>query len=184
MIGGLGDVRIYDRAVVTDVPIELPVSRSDSLPHGALALAGLAGTAGVIHFVATIEHIGSEWDLAVFFALVGAGQVTVGWRIYREVYGVRLLTLAAGVNLVVALLWIWSRTAGMPFGPESDGVVKVGAGDAIATLLELAFVALVAITLTRGARALAWFSSGLGVRLTFAVLSLCLMTAAFGGHQH
>jgi len=169
--------------MATDVQIERPVSRVVALPHGALALAGLAATAGVIHFVSTIEHIGREWALAVFLALVGAGQFTAGWRIYRNVYDARLLTLVAGASILVALLWVWSRTTGIPFGPEA-GVAKVGVGDSIATMLELAFAALVAIVLTRGEQALAWLSSGLGVRLTCAVLSLCLMMAAVGGHQH
>ncbi len=169
--------------MATDVQIERPVPRVVATAHGALALAGLAATAGVIHFVSTIEHIGQEWALAVFLALVGAGQLAAGWRIYRHVYDARLLELVAGASVLVALLWVWSRTTGIPFGPEA-GVAKVGVGDTIATVLELAFAVLVAIVLTRGERALAWLSSGLGVRLTCTVLSLCLMMAAVGGHQH
>lgn len=170
--------------MATDVPIERPVSRIDALPHGALALAGLAATAGVIHFVATIEHIGKDWSLAAFFVLVGAGQLAAGWRIYRADHDARLLKLVAGASVVIALLWVWSRTTGIAFGPESARVAKVGVGDTIATLLELSFAALAAVVLTRGEEAVAWLSSGLGVRLTCAVLSLCLMMAAFGGHQH
>lgn len=179
-----GEVRIYHRAMATDVQIERPISHVDTLPHGALALAGLAATAGVIHFVATIEHIGEDWALAVFFVLVGAGQLAAGLRIYRDDYDARLLGLVAGASVVIALLWVWSRTTGMPFGPESGRVAEVGVGDAIATLLELSFAALVAVVLTRGEQAVRWLSGGLGVRLTCAVLSLCLMMAALGGHQH
>jgi hypothetical protein len=170
--------------MATDVPIERPVSSVVDLPHGALALAGLAATAGVIHLVATIEHIGVDWELAVFFAVIGAGQLAAGWRVHRNHYERRLLALAAGASVVIALLWVWSRTLGMPFGPEAGRVVKVGVGDAIATLLELGFAALAALVLTRGEQRVAWLSSGLGVRLTCAVLSLSLMMAAVGGHQH
>lgn len=170
--------------MATDVPIERPVARVVALPHGALALAGLAATAGVIHLVAAIEHIGAEWELAIFFVLAGAGQFAAGWRIYLDASDARLLKLVAGASIVLALLWIWSRTTGMPFGPESGRIAKVGVGDTIATLLELAFAALVVVVLTRGERALAWLSSGIGVRLTCAVLSLALMMAAVGGHQH
>ncbi len=184
MIGRLGAVRIYDRAMATDVPIERPLSRVATLPHGALALAGLAATVGIIHFVATIEHIGEDWALAAFFTLVGAGQSAAGWRIYHDGLDVRLLKVVAGASVVVALLWVWSRTTGVPFGPESGRVAKVGVGDTIATLLELAFAALVVVVLTRGEQALSWLSSGIGMRLTSAVLSLCLMLAALGGHQH
>ena len=170
--------------MATDVPIERAVARSVSLPNGALALAGLAATAGVIHLVATVEHVGVDWELAVFFALVGAGQLAAGWRIYRAAADARLLALVAAGSVAVALLWIFSRTTGLPFGPEAGNVAAVGVGDTIATLLELVFAALVGVVLWRGEQRLAWLSSGIGVRLTFALLSLALMTAALGGHEH
>ena len=170
--------------MATDVPIERPASSVVDLPHGALAPAGLAATAGVIHLVAAIEHIGVDWELGAFFAVVGAGQLAAGWRIHRNNLDARLLALVAGASVVIALLWIWSRTIGMPFGPEAGRVVKVGVGDAIATLLELAFAALATLVLTRGEQRVAWLSSGMGMRLTCAVLSLSLLLAATGGHHH
>lgn len=170
--------------MATDVPIEGPASQAVGLPHARLALAGLAGTAGMIHLVATVEHVGVEWELVFFFALVGAVQVAVGWRIQRDAAEPWLLRLAALLSLGVALLWVLSRTSGIPFGPDAGEVAAVGVGDAIATALELAFAALVAVILTRGEQAVAWLSSAIGVRLTFAILSLALMLAAFGGHEH
>lgn len=170
--------------MATDVPIERSAPRSVSLPHGWMAMAGLAATAGVIHLVATIEHIGVEWELVAFFALVGAVQVAAAWRIYRNAADARLLGLAALLSLAIALLWIFSRTTGIPFGPEAGEISPVGVGDTIATALELAFAALVAVILRRGEQRVAWLSSGIGIRLTFAVLSLALMTAAVGGHEH
>ena len=169
--------------MATDVPIEPAASRMVSLPHGALALTGLAATAGVIHFVATLEHLGADWELAVFLALVGATQVAVGWKIYCDEADRRLLGLAAAGSVGVALLWVFSRTTGIPLDPEL-GVAKVGVGDTIATLLELAFAVLAGVILSRGPQRVAWLSSAMGIRLTFAVLSLALMTAALGGHEH
>ena len=170
--------------MATDVPIERAVARSVNLSNGALALAGLAATTGVIHLVATVEHVGVDWELAVFFALVGAGQLAAGWRIYRAAADARLLALVAAGSVAVALVWIFSRTTGLPFGPDAGKVAAVGVGDTIATLLELVFAALVGLVLWRGEQRLAWLSSGIGVRLTFALLSLALMTAALGGHEH
>ena len=170
--------------MATDVPIERSASPAVSLPHGTLALAGLAATAGFIHVVATVEHVGVDWELAVFFALVGAGQLAAGWRIYRNGTDARLLTLVALGSVAIAGLWVWSRTTGMPFGPEAGGVVKVGIGDTVATLLELAFAALAGVILWGGEQRVAWLSGAMGTRLTFAVLSLALMMAALGGHEH
>jgi len=170
--------------MATDVTIERSARRAVSLPHGALALAGLAATAGVIHVVATVEHVGVEWELAVFFAVVGAAQLAAGWRIYRNGADARRLALVALGSVALALLWGVSRTTGMPLGPEAGTVAKVGVGDTIATLLELAFAALAGMILWRGEQRVAWLSGGMGTRLTFAVLSLALMTAALGGHEH
>lgn len=170
--------------MATDVPIERPASRTVDLPHGAVALCGLVTTAGLIHIVAVLEHVAADWELAVFFALVGALQLAAGWRIYRNDADARLLGLVALGSIAVALLWVFSRTTGIPVGPDAGDVAKVGVGDTIATLLELAFAALAATILWRGVQRVAWLSSGLGIRLTFAVLSLALMTAAFGGHEH
>lgn len=170
--------------MATDVPIERAALRSISLPHGAPALAGMAATAGLIHVVATAEHVGVDWELAVFFALVGVAQFAVAWRIYRDAADARLLKLAATGSVAVALLWVLSRTTGLPFGPDAGRVARVGVGDTIATLLELGFAAVAGLVLWRGEQRVAWLSSGVGVRLTFAILTLALMLAAMGGHEH
>ncbi len=170
--------------MAADVPLERSPSRIVSLPHGAPALAGLTATAGVIHLVATVEHVGADWELGVFFTLVGAAQLGVGWRIYRNAAGARLLKLAALGNLAVALLWVLSRTTGIPVGPDAGKVAAIGAGDTIATLLELAFAAIAGLVVWRGEQRVAWLSSGIGIRLTVALLSLALTTAVLGGHEH
>jgi hypothetical protein len=95
-----------------------------------------------------------------------------------------MLKLAAVGSAAVALLWIFSRTTGVPFGPDAGKVSSVGVADTIATLQELAFAAIAAVVVWRDERRLAWLSGPLGVRLTFAVLSLTLFMAALGGHQH
>ena len=169
--------------MATDVSIERAPPRSVTLPHGALALAGLAGTAGFIHLVALIEHVGEEWSLVVFFAAVGSAQLAAAWRIYQGAAGRRLLTIVALGSVAVALLWLVSRTSGLSFGPET-GRRAVGVGDTIATMLELLFAGIVGLLLWRGEQRLAWLSGGMGIRLTFALLSLALMLAAFGGHEH
>jgi hypothetical protein len=170
--------------MTTDVPIERSASPAVSLPHGALALAGLAATAGVIHFVAMVEHLGIDWHVGLFFGLVGAGQLAAGQRIYRNAGSERLLKLVALGSVAVGLLWVVSRTVGVPFGPEAGKVSKVGVGDSLATLLEFTFAGLAGLILRRGEQSVAWLSSGLGIRLTFALLTLALMMAALGGHQH
>ena len=171
--------------MATDVPIPRATPRvSSRLPNAGLALSGLAGTAGVIHIVASVEHVGAEWALGAFFLLVGAGQMLAAWAIYRDAQDMRMLTAIALASVGVALLWIFSRTTGLPFGPDAGEVAKAGVADTVATLQELGLAAIVALVAWRGERPVAWLSGAMGLRLTFAVLSLTLMMAALGGHEH
>ncbi|HWC27573.1 MAG TPA: hypothetical protein VG474_13375 [Solirubrobacteraceae bacterium] len=169
------------------VPSDERLPPDERLPAAVLALAGLAGTAGLIHLVAALQHVDENWMLPVFFALVGAAQVAAGWRIHRVPGEPGLLVAVALGAVALALLWVFSRTTGVPFGPDAGEVSSVGVADTIVTLLELAFAALAAALVTqpaRGEQRLAWLDSPMGVRLTFAVLSMALLLAALGGHEH
>jgi hypothetical protein len=170
--------------MATDVPIERAAPRTLTLPHGVPALAGLAASAGLIHLVASVEHFGVDWELGAFFVIVALAQVAAAWLIYRDAASERLLALVAVGSVAVALLWVFSRTTGLPFGPDAGNVAKVGVGDTIATLLELAFAALAGLVLWRGHQRVAWLSGPIGVRLTYAGLTASILLAAMGGHQH
>lgn len=169
------------------VPVPRTVPRHLSLPNAVVVLTGLAMTAGVIHVVAVIEHVSVSWMLGVFFGLVGAGQLLAAWWIYHKPGDRRMMKAAAIGSGVVALLWVFSRTTGLPFGPDAGEVASVGVADTIATLQEVAFATIVAALVWRpgrGEQRMAWLSSGLGIRFTFAVLSATLLLAAMGGHEH
>lgn len=162
--------------MATDLPLRRHSSRLLGLQHTRIALAGLAASAGLIHLVAAIEHVGSDLRLAVFFGLVGIGQLAAAWLIHRDRADELLLKLVAAVSIALALLWAVSLTA---------GIFAEIAEDTLAALLQLAFAAIVAVIVTRGEQRLAWLSSAIGIRLTVIVLSLSLMLALFGGgHEH
>jgi hypothetical protein len=169
--------------MATDVPIERAEPRGAGLPHSAMALSGLAATAGLIHLVAAGQHFDISWELGTFFALCAVGQFAAAWLIYRGAAGSSLLALAAAGSVTVAMLWVFSRTTGMPFGPE-PGRSKVGVEDTVATLLEFVFAGLAWPVLRGGDQRVAWLSSPLGVRLTYAVLTASFLLAATGGHHH
>jgi hypothetical protein len=157
-----------------------------TLSGSVLALSGLALTAGTIHLVAAVQHTDVNWTLPLFFALVGAGQLFASWQIYRTPRARRLLAAAAIGSLVVALLWVWSRTAGLSFGPET-GRRTAGVSDTIATVQELAFAAIAVALLRRpepSERRLAWLASAMGLRVSLMLLSSSLFIAALGGHKH
>lgn len=170
--------------MATDVPIEQPVARAASLPYAANALAGLAATAGVIHLVAAGEHVDVGPSLVAFFVLVGAGQLAAARWIYVHPADLRVQRLVAAASVGIALLWVFSRTTGLPFGPEAGEIEGVGVADTVATLQELTFAAIVVATAWHGERAVAWLGSAIGLRLTYGVLAMTLMMAALGGHEH
>lgn len=169
--------------MAADVPIQRSAPRLQYADGHLLVLAGLAATAGIIHVVATVQHLDESVALWGFFALVGVAQLFAGWRVYTGSADRGLLNTVALGSVAVALLWAFSRTTGLPFGPDAGEVLGVGAADTIATILELTFAAIV-WRATVGDRWLGWLSSAIGIRLAFAFISMTLFMAALGGHEH
>lgn len=114
-----------------------------------LLVVALAGS-GAVHAAVVPEHL-AEWRAAgVFFILLAAAQVVLAGLLV--VRGEHAATLAAAVVSGGALLlWAWSRTAGLPFGPEAGVAERVGLADVASGVLELAAVA-AAVVLVRGSR--------------------------------
>jgi uncharacterized protein (DUF305 family) len=108
--------------------------------------AALSLVAASIHVLAMPEHFREWWGYGVFF---------LGAAVFQGLYGVVLLRrpwasfflLGIVANLAVVVLWLVTRTAGIPFfGPHAGEVEAVGAADLAATTIELLLViALVAL---------------------------------------
>ncbi|WP_457206584.1 hypothetical protein [Nocardioides sp. P5_C9_2] len=116
-------------------------------PARTVLAGGLVGSAA-IHAAVMPEHV-EEWPAAgVFFAILTLAELGLA-------VGVLLLP-RAGVLLACAaasggplLLWLVSRTAGMPFGPEIGVPEPVGLADVAACALEVLTLVL-AVALLRG----------------------------------
>ena len=173
--------------MATRVAVQRSARSDATVPNAVVVLAGLATTAALIHISAAAQHLAESWVLGVFFVLVGAGQLLVGCWIYRHPRDTRARAVGATASIIVALLWIFSRTTGLPFGPDRGAVTSVGVADTIATVQELTFAA-IALPLTgpaeRSDRRIRRLSAVLGPRLISAVVSASLFMAAIGGHQH
>jgi hypothetical protein len=102
----------------------------------ALAAAVASGVAGAIHAGAIGPHLGESRLFAAAFAAMAVAQG--GWMVLVLVEPSRRRYLAGGgLNGVVVLIWLLSRTVGLPVGPDPGVAEPVGALDAIATLAEL-----------------------------------------------
>jgi hypothetical protein len=74
------------------------------------------------------------------------------------------------VNVPIVLLWVWSRTLGLPFGPEAGEAEAIGIADALCTLTEIVIVG-GALALYRGADErwlMRWSSAAVAVALAGA----------------
>ena len=108
-----------------------------ALLRGVVALLSLGAAA--VHAFVIEAHLAEYWLFGVFFAVLAllqaAWAVAVLLRPTR-----RLLVLGAVGNAVVVGVWLVSRTAGLPVGPEAGSPEAVGFVDTAATVFEALLV--------------------------------------------
>jgi hypothetical protein len=95
------------------------------------------------------EHFQEYVVFGMFFSLVAWFQAL--WALGVVVAPTRW-TLAAGLvaNAAIACVWLVSRTAGVPIGPEPGIAEPAGLLDVLSTVLELLIVVVCAALLFRG----------------------------------
>ena len=129
---------------------EAPPSRSAwPIPaaESALAVVSLA-TAG-IHFAVMGDHFQEYVAFGVFFAVVAWFQGL--WALGVVMAPTRsLLLTGAIVNAIVVLVWLVSRTIGLPIGPDPGIAEPAAFLDLLSTLLEVALVVTISLLLIRG----------------------------------
>lgn len=181
---------------MTSTPVDAgEVTRAPSVPvrqHGAyedvrvLLVATLLGDAAV-HAAVVREHL-AHWPAAgLFFVLLAVTGFVVGTAILRQIDRPRLLA-ALALSVGPLLVWLVSRTAGLPFGPEAGEPEQVTWTDAAACLLALAGAG-AALLLLRAAPRL-WGTAlpaaaqrvGLGLVAVITVVGLTSAAVAEPGH--
>lgn len=135
----------------TGTPPGAGLERHESVAPASMAAAIISALVGGIHLAVTQEHLAHWWVFGAFFLVVGGFQVAFAPLVLHwATWPVALTGIV--VNLTVALVWVASRTVGLPIeAPESDeshtqaaegGIEAVGALDLAATAGELVLVAL------------------------------------------
>jgi len=113
---------------------------------GAPAPAGLVRLvvacsvgAAAVHAAVISEHFRESALYGWFFVLSALAQVTWGVLVARR--GDRDLLVAGALgNTLIVTLWVVTRTAGLPVGPEPWRPEAVGSLDVLATALEVGLV--------------------------------------------
>jgi hypothetical protein len=154
-----------------------------TLPDWLFTACGLSWGAALIHISAAIGHVHESGLYVLFFALLAPTQLAWGFLVCRR--STRELLLAgAALSLLVAAVWLISRTTGLPVGPEPWRPEAVGAVDAIATADELALALLVWLYGFSRLRGRAARALGVGARvggIALVILSSLALLAA--GHR-
>jgi hypothetical protein len=111
--------------------------------------AGLSLVAALIHLWVMPEHFEEWWGYGTFFLVVSVAQaVYVALLLGRP--AVSFFVLGIGGNLVIIVLWLTTRTVGIPFfGPHAWEVEKFGVLDVSCTVAELILVITLALLLRR-----------------------------------
>jgi hypothetical protein len=100
----------------------------------AVAAACLLGAEG-IHTAVIAEHFTEWWAEGVFFLVLSMleGGLAAGLLLAPARPTCQAAVLA---SLATIAVWAWSRTTGLPIGPEAGYPEPVGRADTVATLLE------------------------------------------------
>ena len=153
--------------------------------YSALAVTSLA-TAG-IHFAVMGEHFREYVVFGLFFSLVAWFQAL--WALGVVVSPTRpLLAVGLVVNAAVVVIWIVSRTAGLPIGPEPGTAEPAAFLDVLSTILEIGIVVATATLLVRrrSARSPGGTRNGLMAvgALALVLVSLTTLAVASEGDEH
>lgn len=151
-----------------------------------LCLAVLSLGASAIHFAVMQAHFDEYFLFGVFFAIVAWLQA-VSAIAFVVTPSRRLFIAAAAGNLFVVLVWVITRTTGLPFGPEPGEAESASFIDVLSTLLEIGVVVF-AVLLAANPGVMARARGRIGAALTASILVVVapLTTVAIaqsGGHH-
>ena len=108
-------------------------------PYLLGGLAAFSVGAAAIHFAVVFEHFAEYTLYGVFFLMISWAQViwpaVLLWRPSRP-----WLWLGIAGNAIVIAVYVASRTAGLPFGPDLHHAESVGALDVVSCVLEFGLI--------------------------------------------
>jgi hypothetical protein len=94
-----------------------------------------------MHLWAAPEHLEEWWGYGAFFLVLAIAQGLYGFGLLRRPSRPFLLLGVSG-NVAVVILWLVTRTTGIPLlGPHAGEVEEVGVLDLVCTLAEVGIVA-------------------------------------------
>jgi hypothetical protein len=112
------------------------------------AVVVLSLVAAWVHFAYTQSHFREWWAYGLFFLVVAVAQAVFAPAIIR--WPNRWLALAGILlNLGVVVMYVWSRTIGVPIGPHAGVAEHTKLPDLATTGAEILLVAVLLLLLPR-----------------------------------
>jgi hypothetical protein len=149
-----------------------PVERGDYERWLRPALALLSVGAAVIHFVVIPGHWDEYWGQGLFFIVAAIAQLL--WAVWIIIAPSPLIYLAgAAGNAAIVVMWIVTRTTGVPAGPGAGEAEAVEFADTLATVFEVIIV-VGALLLARAPRRVTHSARGV---LAPTLLLACVVAA-------
>jgi hypothetical protein len=184
-VAGIGVVPLALRSARRRKEFGRPAAQPESDVSEALRLAVAFASAGAatIHFAVIAQHFEEYWLFGSFFVAVALLQLS--WALFVLLLpspGVYLLGLVG--NAVVAVTWVFSRTTGLPLGPESGEPEPVGVADAMASAFEVLVAAgalLLLLRMTARRRPLARFTAATAATTLVAIGLTALSLLSLAG---
>jgi hypothetical protein len=143
------------RLGTTRAALDGPAGNASSIGGGraqdlrVLLVGALVGS-GAIHAAVVPTHL-TEWPAAgMFFVLLAIWELALAALLLCRLDQRPVLLAAAAISIGPLLLWLYSRTAGLPFGPDAGQPEAVGLPDCLACALEVVSL-LTAVALLRPA---------------------------------
>ncbi len=114
------------------------------------AAAALSLLAALIHLWVTPEHLEEWWGYGAFFLVAALAQAPYAPLVL--VWPTRIVLLVGiGGNLAIVVLYLLTRTVGVPlFGPGAGEVEGIGFVDSCATTTEVGIAVALGAALLRG----------------------------------
>jgi hypothetical protein len=117
--------------------------------------------AGLVHARLAPEHFEEWWGYGVVFVAAAFAQVILGLGLLTDAlrspdaaphlrrWDRTMVWAAVGCNVALVVVYVVSRTVGVPVGPERGEVEPVGLLDVVTKLLEAAAILLLGVALRR-----------------------------------
>ena len=161
------------------VPIGIRASRFPASPEVLpFAVAVASAGAAAIHFAVIDQHVAEYWLFGLFFVVVALAQLAWVVAVVSNPTHMVYVVGALG-NALIAVTWVISRTAGLPFGPDAGEPEPVGIADVVSTAFEVGVV-VGTLLLLRGLELRRSWEMKF-VRPVLAIVAIAITTLALAG---